>query len=406
MDAWIKKESGDGALVDSVRAPSCPLCGQLVLLCNRYSNEIKAFFQQLVHVKASYMADDSRRIQIEKVREELVQLLPLIRSNGLEEQAAKSILKESCDKKELKRDDCWDQLNRCVLVYHFYCLLLDLKRSYSYSASKKSPDLKYLKLDLNSTNTGSPGSLLQEVWIALGFVTERPIFAHAPAMLEQWRRLDYLRQLCVVNATMQALPESRQFKQKTLKSLIETANLAKTSFNPRLTKEDRLRATEVFKYWSIDFHTDLKSSVKSETSILSSALTRSHTNIGSTSSCSNILDAFSYMSITPAEDEPPVLLELESTLTCDDDHYRDALFKILRVSLRTADVDKGGLILSDVDPHHPILFSADLGSSTAADLIIESLDLIISGSQLADSLFEDGSSITPVHYLVDCMLHS
>ncbi len=104
--------------------------------------------------------------------------------------------------------------------------------------------------------------------------------------------------------------------------------------------------------------------------------------------------------ITPQK----VSSNVESLL--NDDFIHLTLFKILNVSLKPSDNNKGGLVLSDVDPHHPILSSAtQLGSSTAADLIMESLDLIISGNKLANSLFEPGSPITCLHYLVDCMFY-
>lgn len=97
---------------------------------------------------------------------------------------------------------------------------------------------------------------------------------------------------------------------------------------------------------------------------------------------------------------------MESPL--NDDFIRLSLFKILNVSLKRSDSNKGsGLVLSDVDPHHPLLLSSStqLGSSIAADLIMESLDLIISGNKLADSLFEQGSPITCLLYLVDCKFY-
>jgi len=187
MDAWIKKKTDDGTLASGVKAPSCPTCGQLIRVYNGYSNEIKSFYEDLTSVKFNYVKDDLRRGQLDKVRHELIKLKPLMKDYRLEE-AVESILNETMGGKKLSRDENWDQVNRCVLAYRFCCLLLDVKRIYPYSHQKNVKKMaKSLTFDVSPT-----GSSLKKGIIALKSVTKRPIFALAPKMFEEWRRLDII----------------------------------------------------------------------------------------------------------------------------------------------------------------------------------------------------------------------
>ena len=143
MDEWIKKKTIVGALASAVKAPSCPTCDQLIRVCNRYSNEIKSFFEDLVSVKFNYVKDDLRRGQLDKVRHELIKLKPLMKEYRLEE-AIESLLNETMQigNEKLSRDERWDLVNRCVFAYRFCCLLLDvMKRTYSYSHEKNDKKL-------------------------------------------------------------------------------------------------------------------------------------------------------------------------------------------------------------------------------------------------------------------------
>lgn len=106
---------------------------------------------------------------------------------------------------------------------------------------------------------------------------------------------------------------------------------------------------------------------------------------------------------TPATPLTPQRGQNHGETLLNDDFLHLTISKVLGISLRAP--DRGSLALSTATPDHPLLSNiSKIESHTVETLIMEGMDLIISGSSWAKVLVEEGSPITCLHYLVYCML--
>ena len=114
------------------------------------------------------------------------------------------------------------------------------------------------------------------------------------------------------------------------------------------------------------------------------------------------IDAMEVDLAVQASDQVPIQRISSNVETLlNDDFLHTTMSKILGIALNPS--DRNCVNLSDVFPSHPLLICSGQNSSLpVCDVIMEALDLILSGSEWAKALIEEGSSISCLHYLVDC----
>lgn len=89
---------------------------------------------------------------------------------------------------------------------------------------------------------------------------KRPIYSLAPKMFDDWRRLDYLRQLFVTKGIVETLPLSQR---NYAKYVVDAADLL-IDVNRRLSEEDEIFLPQFFNFNASYFCTNLDSSARKD----------------------------------------------------------------------------------------------------------------------------------------------
>lgn len=239
-----------------VDRPSCPQCGQAVHVCFRYGDSIKAFYEDLVSIKMEYSKDDTRRLPLDKPRNELAKTKIIVMNYGLEE-ATKSILDETTNANfsRLSRDDRWHLLRRIHLFYRFICLLNDVKRIYTYNETKNDKNKKSSPSNM-TIDSDKADRLIQEGVVALRVVTKCRDAGPdlSLELLKKYHRLDLQRQLFVVDAIVKKRPDR--------KLLAEAADLFNNKQDLSEQEEDYL--TQMLSAYASEFRINVASSVRND----------------------------------------------------------------------------------------------------------------------------------------------